>query len=96
MRHLKYFLIFTLLDSVRTPPARPPPPMVQQSQTAIPAGANAPYPVQMQGMPTPFPGYNYMPPMPTSFNPYATMPAGGIPYPQNFNFPQGPGKLRDI
>jgi programmed cell death 6-interacting protein len=46
----------------------------------------------MQGMPQPIMGYaNYMPPMPQSFNPYATLPAGGIPYPQQFSFPQAPG-----
>jgi len=53
--------------------------------------ASAPYPVQMQGMPQPIMGYNFMPPMPASFNPYATLPSGGIPYPQAFNFPQAPG-----
>lgn len=81
----KYFL----LDSTRTPPARPPPPtVVQQSQTSIPAaGASAPYPIQMQTMPIP---YGYTVPMPMSFNPYATLPGAGIPYPQNFTFPQGP------
>lgn len=74
------------------PPARPPPPQVQEQQSAVPASApNAPYPVQMQGMPAPVMGYNFMPPMPASFNPYATLPAGGIPYPQAFNFPQAPG-----
>jgi hypothetical protein len=78
-----------ILDKM--PPARPPPPNIQQSQQAMPA---APYPIQMQGMPVPmqgYGGYNFMPPMPASFNPYATMPAGGIPYPQQFNFPQAPG-----
>jgi hypothetical protein len=50
---------------------------------------NVPYPVQMAGMPAPYGGYaNFMPPMPTSFNPYATLPMGGIPYPQQFAFPQ--------
>lgn len=89
---IELFMIFTdffeLLEATRTPPARPPPPMVQQPN------APAPYPIQMQGMPAPYGGYNFMPPMPTGYNPYATMPAGGIPYPQTFNFPQGPqGKL---
>jgi hypothetical protein len=46
----------------------------------------------MQGMPQPM--FNYMPPMPTSFNPYATLPAAGtIPYPQAFAFPQAPGQF---
>lgn len=78
-----------ILDSIKTPPARPPPPVIQ-NQSSVPS---APYPVQMQGMPTPFAGYNYMPPMPASFNPYATLPAGGVPYPNAFNFPQAPGKI---
>ena len=47
----------------------------------------------MQGMPAPYGVYNYMPPMPASFNPYATLPAGGIPYPNTFNFPQAPGRF---
>lgn len=35
-----------------------------------------------------------MPPLPASFNPYATLPAGGMmPYPTAFNFPQAPGIL---
>ncbi|KAG5675004.1 hypothetical protein PVAND_004944 [Polypedilum vanderplanki] len=72
------------------PPARPPPPQVQESTSAVPA-ANAPYPVAMPGMPHPMMGYNYMPPLPTSFNPYATLPHGGIPYPTNFSFPQAGG-----
>lgn len=55
----------------------------------------------MQGMPAPYGGYAaYMPPMPTSFNPYATLPGAGMPYPQNFAFPQAnmPGTTdrRDI
>lgn len=45
----------------------------------------------MQGMPQPVMGYNFMPQMPASFNPYATLPTGGIPYPQAFSFPQAPG-----
>lgn len=78
------------------PPPRPPPVNVQEQQTAVPAApqqqqASAPYPVQMQGMPQPIMGYNFMPPMPASFNPYATLPSGGIPYPQAFSFPQAPG-----
>lgn len=76
------------------PPPRPPP--VQEQQSTVPAApqaasAPAPYPVQMQGMPQPVMGYNFMPPMPASFNPYATLPTGGIPYPQTFSFPQAPG-----
>lgn len=71
------------------PPARPPPPQVQQAQTSVPS---APYPVAMAGMPQPMMGYSFMPPMPASFNPYATLPAGGIPYPNQFSFPQAPGK----
>lgn len=48
----------------------------------------------MQGMPQPVMGYSYMPPMPASFNPYATLPPpGSIPYPNQFSFPQAPGKL---
>lgn len=64
-----------------------------QAQSSAPA---APYPVQMQGMPSPYGGYNYMPPMPASFNPYATMPPGGIPYPQAFSFPQAPAQGKII
>lgn len=70
------------------PPARPPPPQISQA-----ASAPAPYPVQMQGMPQPMMGYAYMPPMPASYNPYATLPApGAIPYPTQFSFPQAPGE----
>lgn len=80
------------------PPARPPPPQVQQSQYAVPAAAaaaSAPYPMAMQGMPAPIMGYSYMPPLPASFNPYATLPGAGMPYPAAFNFPQAPpGKKR--
>ncbi|CAG9798578.1 unnamed protein product [Chironomus riparius] len=68
--------------------APPPPVPVQEQQSTVPA---VPYPIQMQGMPQPVMGYNFMPQMPASFNPYATLPTGGIPYPQAFSFPQAPG-----
>jgi hypothetical protein len=50
----------------------------------------------MAGMPQPMMGYSFMPPMPASFNPYATLPAGGMPYPQQWSFPQAPGKFEFI
>lgn len=78
------------------PPARPPPPQVQQQAQSSGPSAPAPYPVAMAGMPQPMMGYSYMPPMPASFNPYATLPPGGIPYPTQFTFPQAPGKLLNL
>jgi len=55
------------------------------------APAQAPYPMQTAGMPMPIQGYGYMPPMPTTFNPYATLPpGGGVIYPAQYSFPQGP------
>ncbi|TMW48771.1 hypothetical protein DOY81_006149 [Sarcophaga bullata] len=60
------------------------------------AGGNAPYPQAVQGMPLPYgsgpnvPYPSYVPPpMPQSFNPYATLPYPGAAY-QYPGFPQGP------
>ncbi|XP_001357901.2 programmed cell death 6-interacting protein [Drosophila persimilis] len=61
------------------------------SVPAAAAAANMPYPSQVHGMPVPYGAQQGMPypayvppPMPQSFNPYAT-----LPYPGNFQYPGG-------
>ncbi|CAH2085902.1 unnamed protein product [Euphydryas editha] len=72
-------------------PPRPPPPSAASS-TALPAPL--PYPVQPQGMPLPYGAaaapYPMYAPMPTLYNPYATLPyphhSRGAPY-QPYQYP---------
>ncbi|XP_030370713.1 programmed cell death 6-interacting protein isoform X1 [Scaptodrosophila lebanonensis] len=71
------------------------PSMQAGGSAPVPAAMNMPYPAQVHGMPVPYgatPGVPYPtyvpPPMPQSFNPYAT-----LPYPGTYQYPgvpQGP------
>lgn len=75
-RNNYYKFFFIIVATNPTQPSGPP------------AGGNIPYPTQGQGMPipygaspnAPYPAY-VPPPMPQSFNPYAT-----LPYPTSKNF----------
>ncbi|XP_063368295.1 programmed cell death 6-interacting protein [Cydia amplana] len=60
----------------KDPPPRPPPPSAAPAAPAAPAAAALPYPMQPQGMPLPYGAapFYYAAPMPTGYNPYATLP----------------------
>lgn len=80
-------------DAKKVVPPRPPPPASSPSSAPVAqpgpssAGPQLPYPVGPMGMPIPYGASSNMPypsyvppPMPQSYNPYATM--GSVPYPQ--------------
>ncbi|XP_065214385.1 programmed cell death 6-interacting protein-like [Planococcus citri] len=78
-------------DAKKEPPPRPPAPNVGN---VMDGSKTLPYPVYPHGMPMPYavpPGYAYAPPpMPTTYNPYATLPHmhSYPPPPQQPQYPQ--------